>query len=187
MDVINLNLPNAKAYLVRNYAEDTAATFEYLKTHLSWSSDEDLPNRQYCNMGVDYLVSSGKFRKGHPIEPFVAKIMEAINIKFNVVMNTCYAIYYENGNGELPFRNNIEPQVDIEQPAFSISYGASRKITFKNTDNGDEFEHLLNDGDLMILSDSCQKIYSYAIKKSTEFTGERISLSFRRFYNWSFD
>ncbi len=58
--------------------------------------------------------------------------MEALNIEFNVVMNTCYAIYYENGNGELPFRNNIEPQVDLEQPAFSISYGSPRRIIFKD-------------------------------------------------------
>ncbi len=63
MDVINLNLPNANAYLVNNYTKDTASTFEYLKTHLSWSSDEDLPNRQYCNMGVDYLVQRVSFVK----------------------------------------------------------------------------------------------------------------------------
>lgn len=187
MDVINLNLPNVNAYIVKKYVKETASTFEYLKAHLNWSSDADLPNRQYCNMGVDYLVSSGKFRKGHPIEPLVSKIMDALNVEFNVVMNSCYAIYYENGNGELPFRNNVEAQVDLEQPAFSISYGASRKITFRDVNNSDEFEYLLEDGDLMILSENCQKVYSYAIKKSTEFTGERISLSFRRFYNWSFD
>ena len=187
MDVIDLNLPKAKAFVVHHYAKDTSATFEYLKTHLIWSGDHDLPSRKYCNMGIDYLVSSGKFRKGHPIEPIVSRIMDALNFEFNVAMNSCYAIYYENGEGELPFRNNVETQVDLEQPAFSISYGESRYITFRDVDNSDEFEFLLEDGGLLILSESCQKQYSYAIKKSTKYTGERISLSFRRFYNWSFD
>lgn len=187
MDVIDLNLPKAKAFIVHHYAKDTTETFEYLKNQLIWSSDIDLPSRKYCNMGIDYLVSSGKFRKGCPIEPFVSKIMQRLNNEFNVVMNSCYAIYYENGEGELLYRNNEEAQVDLEQPAFSISFGESRRITFKDVESNDEFEFLLADGCLLILSESCQKKYSYAIKKSTEFTGERISLSFRRFYNWSFD
>ena len=187
MDVINLNLPNANAYIAKKYAKDTTSTFEYLKTNLQWLVDPDQPSRKFCNMGIDYLVSTGKFRKGIPLEPFVIKIMEALNQEFNVVMNSCYAIYYENGNGELPYRNNCEAQVDLEQPAFSISYGETRPVSFKDVETGAEFEFLLEDGDLLILSESCQKVYSYAIKKSTQYMGERISLSFRRFYNWSFD
>ena len=181
MDDYKLNLPNANAHIIHRYVKDTGEIFEYLKTKLDWLRDERIPDRPYCHMGIDYIVSTGHLRKGHPFDAKVLEIMRDINRTFNVRMNSCYAMFYENGNAELPYRSNAESQVDLEQPAFSIGYGAPRNITFKDVHSGEEYEFLLTDGDLIILSDNCQRNYLYSIKKSTQYTEPRISLSFRHF------
>jgi len=181
MDDHKLHLPNANVHIIHRYVEDTKEDFEYLKKHLHWLRDERIPNRPYCHMGIDYFVSTGQVRKGYPFDARVLEIMRTINQTFNVRMNTCYALFYENGNAELPYKSNDEPQVDLEQPAFSIGYGASRMITFKDVHNGEEYDYLLTDGDLLIMSDDCQRNYLYSVKKSTQYTEPRISLSFRKF------
>jgi alkylated DNA repair dioxygenase AlkB len=183
MDDHKLDLPNANVCIIHNYARDTARTFEYLRDHVNWQRDEALPHRPYCNMGTDYIVSSGTFRKGQHFDAHVLDLMSRLNSTFNVTMNSCYAMLYENGNAELPYRNNIEPQVDLDQPAFSISYGAPRLMTFKDVHTGEEYEFLLVDGDLLIMSDNCQRQYLYALKKSTQYIEPRISLGFRRFHD----
>jgi hypothetical protein len=183
MDDHKLDLPNANVCIIHNYARDTERTFAYLRDHIDWQRDEELPDRPYCNMGTDYIVSSGKFRKGQGFDAHVLAIMNRLNSTFNVSMNSCYAMFYKNGNAELPYRSNLEPQIDLDQPTFSISYGAPRVMTFKDVQSGEEYEFLMVDGDLLVMSDNFQRRYSYALKKTTQYTEPRISLSFRRFHN----
>ncbi|GAC1370397.1 MAG: hypothetical protein NVS3B3_02970 [Aquirhabdus sp.] len=184
MDEQKFDLPKADVFVIHHYADDTKHMFEYIKSHLKWSHAEGQSGRQYCNMGVDYLFDSDDFKDGKPIEPLVLKIMKKLNNDFSVVMNAAYASYYKDGNSELLFRNDKEQHVDLNQPIFIISYGAPRYITFKNIGTLEEYDFLLNDGDLCIMSENSQTHYLHAIKKSTEFTDPRIALSFRRFHNW---
>lgn len=184
MDDHKLDLPKADVFVIHRYVDDTELTFEYLKNHLNWSYSEGQSGRQYCNMGADYLFDSEEFKDGAPIEPFVLKIMKALNVNFSVAMNSAYASFYQDGNSDLAFRNDKELLVDLNQPIFIISYGAPRYLTFKDIETHEEYDFLLNDGDLCIMSQNSQTHYLHAIKKSSEFTGSRIALSFRRFHNW---
>jgi alkylated DNA repair dioxygenase AlkB len=182
VDAIELNLPHANLYLIRHYVKDTERMFEYLKSHLSWLRDEDLPHSpSMCNMGTDYLASSGRFRIGQKIDPLVLKLMNQLNDEFNVMMNSCFAILYETGNAELPYRSHATPSLDYDQPILSIAYGASSTVTFKDTYSDEEFDFVLSDGDLLIMPDLCQKNYFNAVKRSDQYTSPRLSLSFRRF------
>ena len=184
MDDQNFDLPKASVFVIHHYAENTEQMFEYLKTHLKWSYAEGQAGRQYCNMGEDYLFDSDEFKNAQPIEPVTLKIIKKLNNDFSVAMNAAYATYYEDGNSELLFRHDKEQHVDLNQPIFIISYGASRYITFKDIQTHEEYDFLLKDGDLCIMSEHSQTHYLHAIKKSTEFTDPRIALSFRRFHNW---
>ncbi len=184
MDDQNFDLPKASVFVIHHYADNTEHMFEYIKTHLKWSHAEGQSGRQYCNMGADYLFDSDQFKDGEPIEPVVLKIMKKLNSDFSVAMNAAYASYYEDGNSELLFRSDKEPHVDLNQPIFVISYGGSRYITFKDIETLEEYDFLLKDGDLCIMSENSQTHYVHAVKKSMELTDSRIALSFRRFHNW---
>lgn len=184
MDDQKLELPKADVFVIHHYIQDTEQTFEYLKNHLNWTYSEGISGRRYCNMGADYLFDSDEFQDGQPIEPFVLKVMKSLNTNFSVAMNAAYASFYEDGDSELLFRNDKEQQVDLNQPIFILSYGSPRYITFKDIETHEEYDFLLNDGDLCIMSENSQVNYLHAVKKSTEFNEPRLALSFRRFHNW---
>lgn len=184
MDDQKLELPKADVFVIHHYAQDTEQTFEYLKSHLNWSHSDGVASRQYCNMGADYLFDSENFQDGQPIEPSVLKIMRALNTNFSVAMNAVYASFYKDGDSELAFRNDKEQQVDLNQPIFILSYGAPRYITFKDIETDEEFDFLLKDGDLCIMSENSQVHYVHGVRKSKEFNEPRLALSFRRFHNW---
>lgn len=165
MDDQKLELPKADVYVIKHYAEDTEQTFEYLKNTLNWLYSDGVPSRQYCNMGTDYLFDSEYFYDGQPIEPSVLKIMKALNSNFSVSMNAVYASFYEDGESKLVFRNDKEQQVDLNQPIFIISYGAPRYFTFKDIETHQEYDFLLEDGDLCIMSENSHVNYVHGVKK----------------------
>ena len=184
MEDQKLELPKADVYLIKHYAEDTEKTFEYLKNNLKWLYSDGVASRLYCNMGADYLFDSDDFQDGEPIEPSVLKIMKMLNTNFSVAMNTAYASFYVNGESELVFRNDKNQQVDLNQPIFIISYGAPRYLTFKDIITHEEYDFLMEDGDLCIMSENSQVNYLHGVKKTKEFNEARLALSFRRFHNW---
>ncbi|MBC7752252.1 MAG: alpha-ketoglutarate-dependent dioxygenase AlkB, partial [Candidatus Saccharibacteria bacterium] len=170
--------------VIHHYPQDTKQSLEYLKNQLTWSYSNGVSGRQYCNMGADYLFDSEDFQDGQPIVPSILKIMKSLNTNFSVAMNAAYASFYEDGESELLFRNDKEQQIDLNQPIFILSYGGSRYITFKDIETHEEYDFLLKDGDLCIMSENSQVNYVHGVKKSTEFTEPRLALSFRRFHNW---
>ncbi|GAC1376347.1 MAG: hypothetical protein NVS3B3_16300 [Aquirhabdus sp.] len=187
MDVIELNLPNANLHIVNNYVKDTGRMFEYFKNHLSWLQDNELlGTASYCPMGTDYLADSGKFRIAQKMDSIILKLMDQLNHEFNVMMNSCLAIFFDTGTAQLPYRTGVAPSLDYEQPILSIFYGAPNTVTFKDINSHKEYDFLLSDGDLLIMPDSCQKNYLNAVKPSDQYTSPRLSLSFRRFNIGSF-
>jgi alkylated DNA repair dioxygenase AlkB len=179
MDDHRLNLPNAHLYVINNFVIDTHHTFDYLINNLNWSYDQGSAGRQSCNMGLDYIFAN-QLHKAHPIDPMVLALMNRLNREFNTSVNAAHAGLYANGEAELHFRNEIELATDLNQPVFTVSYGGSRYFTFKDVNTLEEYDFLINDGDLCIMADNCQRQYFHAIKKSTLYTEPRISLSFRR-------
>lgn len=182
MDAIEHHLPNADIYIFREYVKDTEKTFEYLKTELNWTRDEHaLSSPAHCNMGTDYLASSGKFRIGQKLDPVILKIMTRLNDELNVMMNSCFAMLYETDKAELPYRIHATPSLDHDQPILTIFLGAPSKATLKDINTAEEFDFLFLDGDLLIMPERCQKNYLNAIRKADSAFSPRISLSFRRF------
>lgn len=190
MEEIKLDLPKANVYLIHDYAEDTKNTFEHLKSHLKWLSYDDGTGRQYYNMGMDYIFAdhvntSGKLLEAKAFDPVVLNILNALNNRFNVGMNACHAHFYQDGDVNMPFRNDMAYQIDFDQPIFILSLGAPRCWSFKDIETGEEYDFLLKDGDLCILSTDTHEHYLHGVKKAPDQRGERIGLSFRCFKSFA--
>jgi len=181
MDAIEHHLPKANIYIIREYVKETGQLFDYLKNHLSWIRGRSPSSPAYCNMGTDYLASSGKLRTGQKLDPIIFQLLNRLNDELNVMMNSCFAILYETEQAELPYREQATPSLDQDQPILTVFCGASSKVVFKDILNAEEFEFVLLDGDLLILPDYCQKNYLNSIKKAETVFSPRLSLSFRRF------
>jgi alkylated DNA repair dioxygenase AlkB len=187
MDAIEHHLSNADIYIVHQYVKETKQLFEYLKANLKWSRDgRSLRSPAYCNMGTDYLASSGKLRIGQELDPMVLKLMSRLNDELNVMMNSCFAIFYETEQAELAYRAQPTLSLDPDQPILTIFLGAPSKTLFKDITSAEEFDFELLVGDLLIMPDHCQKNYLNAIRKSDSEFSPRISLSFRRFNDGAF-
>jgi alkylated DNA repair dioxygenase AlkB len=182
MDAIEHQLPKGNIYIIQRYAQDTDRLFEYLKTNLTWLKDGHGINApMFCNMGTDYLASSGKLREGQKIDTKVLKLLTRLNDDLNVMMNSCFVIFYETQLAELPFRAQPTLSLDSEQPILTIFLGAPSKAIFKDKNSAEEFDFELSNGDLLIMPDHCQKNYFNAIKKTDAEFSPRLSLTFRRF------
>jgi hypothetical protein len=180
MDEHKLDLPKSTVYVISNYDRGNKLTFDYLRDHLQWQHDIDFPNRPICNMGIDYVSTSNKTRKANIIDLYIYKFMQTLNTSFNVAMNSCIAVFYQNGNAFLLNRNDSDSQIGLANPSFTILFGSPKSITFKDIHSGEEYDFLIVDGDLIIIPDDLRVHYSYAVKKSTVYTEPTISLAFRR-------
>ena len=186
MDEIKLDLPKGNVYLIHDYVQDTQKTFNYLKSHLNWIPYNDGTGRLYYNMGMDYIFSDHNSRHGRLLEakafdPVILNMMNTLNHRFSVGMNSCHAHFYEDGDANMPFRNDVAYQIDFDQPVFILSLGAARLWSFKDIETHEESDFLVKDGDLCILSTDTNQHYLHGVKKTSEAVGPRIGLSFRCF------
>ncbi len=93
MDAIEHHLPKANIYIIRQYVKDTEPLFDHVKTHLNWIRARSPSSQAYCNMGTDYLASSGKLRTGQKLDPMILKLLSRLNDDLNVMISSCFAIF----------------------------------------------------------------------------------------------
>ncbi|MDE2422129.1 MAG: hypothetical protein KGO49_13225 [Gammaproteobacteria bacterium] len=180
MDAIEHHLPKANIYIIRQYVKDTEGVLEYFRVHLNWTREGSPKNPEYCSMGVDYLASSGKLRVGQKFDSLILKLMNQINDTLHVIMNSCFAMFY-GPDVELPYRRVTTSSLDPDQPILTIFYGDPSIVKLKDIDSLEEFDFLLEEGDLFIMPERCQQSYLTAIVKANQNTSSRLSLTFRRF------
>lgn len=190
MEEIKLDLPKANVWLIHDYVDDTQKVFDYLQEHLDWTPYDDGTGRLYCNMGMDYMLADhqnilGKLQQAKPFDSVILNMMNQLNHRFNVGMNSCHAHYYEDGDVHMPFRRDIDYQIDFDQPIFILSLGASRYWSFKDIETHQESDFLFKDGDLCILSTNTNEHYLHGVKKTSDSIGSRIGLSFRCFKSYA--
>ena len=173
-------LPNAEAYLIKGFGQNTIRAFQVFKALPDWKHAYRNNGRKEITMGKDY-VFSGELHKSVAWNEHVRKLMIRINETLDVDMNSAYLNYYKGGNDSLGYHTDKEAQVDhVNQPVISISYGADRTFWFKDVKSGFEIPVLLQDGDLCIMGNNCQNMYQHCIKKEPLVgSDERISITFR--------
>ena len=177
MDDLKSILPKAKVFTFHQYAENTADTLSYLLTHLNWVFDKNT-GHYFCNMGPDYMFS-GQMLQAYPFDPMVFRIIQGLNDRLSVAMNACYAIHFPDGNAILPFRRNNGQQTDLDQPLLFIAYGDSRYVTYRDIETLEEYDVLVEDGDMTILSENSQKNYLHGLRAFRNQTGPCVYLTFR--------
>ena len=141
---------------------------------LGLKQNGDHPVTQWLTLtGQDYRweSSSGHATVKHPVDftkcPGMHKLMQDINVAYNVDLNSCLVAYYKKGAVKARLHQDDEEAMDQTQPMFCVSLGAQRSVEFCHNGNDVRPKTQLKiypiDGSLYIMKPGCQKYFSHKV------------------------
>ncbi len=101
------------------------------------------------------------------IEKFTGKVYEV-----------AMCIYYPDGNSFAPYHSDHETS-GFKTILPSLSLGATRDFSFKETDTGEVYSLDLANGSLLVMGDYCQQRYTHSLPKDVNCKSSRINITFR--------
>ncbi len=173
--------------------EERVSLLEYCKNNVMWynhlrSSNNEtvkIPRRMaYFNKdgNGDYAYANLAFPAQRMTEVILSlkeKVTKEVGSDFNSVLFN----YYANGKDQINWHSDKEESLGENPVIACVNLGASRKFWYRaKTPNSEKKFFLLEDGDLLVMGEHCQKNYMHAILQEKAIKTERISLTFR--YNY---
>ena len=138
--------------------------------------------------GYSWSSSSGQPIVKEPIDiakyPGINALMQDINQKFGVELNSCLASYYDSGVSATRFHADDESSLDQSQGLYVVSFGTGRRIDLVPMESDKrlkpDFSIRSEDCSLYLMKPGCQQYFVHRVVKERTLKGPRYSLSFRR-------
>ena len=74
-----------------------------------------------------------------------------------------------------------EKVIDASKPIASVSLGSKRDFLLRNLISLDKYSFSLDNGDLLIMKEECQRYWVHSIPKRRKVKNARINLTFRKY------
>ena len=196
-DKIELERPNLTEYIKIKpkfiNAIKTKKYFEFLSNNIMWNEElTSLDNNEKVKINrkmayvtddiVEYKYAKLSFtgeKWNEILLEIKNKLEEETGFKFNSVLLNLY----KDGKDEIKWHSDKEDSLGEKPVIACINLGATRKFWFrKRGSDNPKFYYIVNDGDLLIMGENCQRDYVHAILKESEVNESRVSLTFR--YNY---
>lgn len=132
------------------------------------------------NEGISYKYSNQK-KIANPWTKTVLEIKNILESEFQMKFNGCLLNLYNNGNENMGWHSDNEPDLDADGFIASLSFGAERIFQFKHKKNNNQLEIKLRNGSLLIMNMETQKKWLHQLKKESKISEKRINLTFRLF------
>ena len=175
-------------------AQQSDQYLHYFLKHLAWKNDEVYLHGQYYQTerkvvwyGDDHYQYhySGMIKQAHRWNPALFRLKQHIEKVTGHTYNSCLANLYENGTQGVGWHSDDEPSLRSPQQEVaiaSLSFGATRKFSFKHKQTQDKVDLLLHRGQLIMTQGLTQSFWKHSLVKSTRVLEPRINLTFRYFY-----
>ncbi|MBF2027801.1 MAG: alpha-ketoglutarate-dependent dioxygenase AlkB [Oscillatoriales cyanobacterium C42_A2020_001] len=187
-----LPLLNADVRLYRAFfnTEDSDRCFTLLLTQINWQQEtahlfnQSIPlprlTAWYGDAGKSYTYSGIEMQPNPWTEPLLA-IKSAVETVANVQFNSVLLNLYRNGSDSVGWHSDAEPTLGHNPVIASVSFGATRRFSFKPKHRkGEKPVHLdLTHGSLLLMQGSTQHHWLHQVPKTTKPVGTRINLTFR--------
>ena len=175
-----------KGFLESGYA---LSSFDFLLKNIAWK------NILKTNNGVDRKINrkmsyaydtkviyryTNLNLEGEVWNERLIDIREKIAKETGFETNSVLLNLYENGKEEIRWHSDKEDILGDNPIIPMINLGASRTFWLRNKETGETEKYLLNNGDLFIMLENCQKNWLHAILKEKEVVEPRISLTYRK-------
>lgn len=136
----------------------------------------------YGDAGMTYNYSGLKLQ---PLDwtPSLQEVKQQIEQNIQCTFNSVLLNWYRNGNDSMGWHADDEKELGKNPVIASLSLGQARYLHFRRKDNHkDSFKILLENGSLLIMSETLQHHWQHALPKSTKPMVERMNLTFRSIF-----
>jgi alkylated DNA repair dioxygenase AlkB len=132
-----------------------------------WMANADVKAEVYSNTRVDW-------------NPDIVLLKERIEKELNFSFNYLLLNYYKTGDDYISYHSDMEVLCATDLIS-SLSLGGMRRFLIRGKqDKTENYELLLNSGDLMIMDGSMQYHYKHSVPKTKKLVDPRINLTFRK-------
>ena len=175
-------------------ADEAQQYFDYFDQYLAWQHDEVILHGQYYKTDrkvvwygdEDYQYHySGMAKQAHQWNPLLFNLKQHIEELTGHSFNSCLANLYENGRQGVGWHSDDEPNLGKNTVIASLSFGATRKFSFKHKHTAYKVDLLLQSGQLLVMRGQTQQYWKHALMKSNKIIQPRINLTFRYFHSTS--
>ena len=112
--------------------------------------------------------------------PELSCVRDGIDVLCGGGFNSVLINVYRDGRDEIRWHSDKEDQIGEKPVIPTLNLGASRTFHFLHKESGERVSVLLEDGDLLVMSEDCQPDCLHAVLKEKHVKDMRISLTFRK-------
>ncbi len=155
---------------------------------IAWKNDEFIghgkhvvTNRLVAWYGdVDFHYTySKKTRIALPWTRDLIELKTIVERKLGIQFNSCLANLYHNGGEGVSWHSDDEYSLDSSIAIASLTFGASRKFSFKHKSSKETVSLSLDAGSLLVMRGETQRYWLHSLPKTTKVSEPRINLTFR--------
>ncbi|MFD1316130.1 alpha-ketoglutarate-dependent dioxygenase AlkB family protein [Namhaeicola litoreus] len=165
--------------------------FTELLDTLPWESDElimfgkrIITKRKTAwigNKGLKYTYAQ-QTKIPTPWTNSLLEIKNKIELITSAKFNACLLNLYHNGQEAMAWHSDDEKELGDYPAIASLSFGSSRKFSFRHKGTKEKVSLELSDGQLLMMQGETQKYWSHMLHKSAKIKDPRINLTFRQIY-----
>jgi hypothetical protein len=165
-------------FFLSDFLPDSRTLFDRLAAEVAW--DDRIRARLVASFGAPYNYS-GIVWPETEIPAMLIPVAGAVAAAVGYEPNNCLANYYPDGNSTMGYHSDQVASLEEGTGISIVSLGAARAISFRlEPDRRVIHELVLESGSLLHMTCALQTAWRHAILRSTETSGGRISLTFRR-------
>ncbi|MEX1384566.1 alpha-ketoglutarate-dependent dioxygenase AlkB [Lutibacter sp.] len=138
------------------------------KRKVAWFGDEN----------IEYSYSNTK-KIGLTWTPEILKLKKKLELKTGEKFNSCLLNLYHNGNEGMAWHSDNEKELGVNPVIASLSFGATRKFSFKHKETKQKVDVLLQSGNLLVMKGETQHKWIHSLPKTKKVQNPRINLTFR--------
>lgn len=158
-------------------------------TNVPWKQDEirmfgkthDLPRLTawFGDEGKNYTYS-GIVSYPAPWNKALLWLKQQLSLVVDADFNSALLNWYRNGQDNLSWHDDAEPELGKNPVIASMNFGESRRFLLRRKDDHQhKIEILLGHGDLLIMSGELQEYWQHSVPKQAKIKGSRINITFR--------
>ncbi|HIO96309.1 MAG TPA: alpha-ketoglutarate-dependent dioxygenase AlkB [Leucothrix sp.] len=162
--------------------------FDYLLKYIEWKHDEVIiygkhikTKRKiawYGDQNYHYSYSNTT-KQALPWTKDLIDLKGIVEEKAQLTFNSCLINLYHNGDEGVAWHSDDEYSLDSRAAIASLSFGASRKFSFKHKSSKETVSLELEAGSLLIMKGETQRHWLHALPKTKKVSEPRINLTFR--------
>ena len=169
-------------------AQECADWFEILMNNIAWQQDEVIifgkkiitarKMQWYAATEVEYEYSKVK-RTARIFTEELVRLKSIVEEKTGATFNSCLLNLYHDGDEGMGWHSDSESSLVHNAPITALSFGAERKMLFKNKASKENVSVFLENGSLLLMGKDSQTNWLHSIPKTKKVSKPRISLTFR--------